>query len=110
MKIEKATELQVINVNRILESFDVNDVDKFYDEFKMVSDTEKAMLMGVLINSQYDYDEDAEKDEKQNALILSFLRDKRFSDVQKFILGAIGDGNKALRDLYWSNYNMVERK
>ena len=57
MKIEKATELQVINVNRILESFDVNDVDKFYDEFKMVSDTEKAMLMGVLINSQYDYDE-----------------------------------------------------
>ena len=54
-----------------------------------LGEDEVSAFLLKIIDEDYDYEEDESVDEKNNAFILGFLRDKRFKHFQKTMLGYV---------------------
>lgn len=72
--------------------FDKNfDKSVLIDAFETLTEDEKVMLLASITNSDYDYEECEEFDEKKNEKLLKVLRDKTFKTYLKKALDMVKD-------------------
>lgn len=105
MNYEKIRSLKRFYINNKKRE-DINTL--FIEKFNDLEQWEQYMIVGTLVNTEYDYEQDEELDKKKNELILKFLRQPELLKIHKILLEFIKDPTDDRHKKYWTYLAIIE--